>query len=146
MQIEEITSSLKERGVVWQAVGFAVFGTASLMALSVYSDSHHWVITTYRLAATELNWAYIAIIALAIEGVRKVFEKATEIRRRYSEQADAKAMEKGLVKGRVEGREEGREEGEREALERVRSEMLKRGIELSKEDEEALFNPNGHSR
>ena len=134
MQIEEITSSLKERGVVWQAVGFAMFGTASLMALSVYSDSHNWVITTYRLAATELNWAYIAIIALAIEGVRKVFEKATEIRRRYSEQADARAMEKG------------REEGERDAFAHVRSEMLKRGIELSKEDEEALFNPNGHSR
>ena len=34
--------------MVWQSVGFAVFGTASLMALSVYSDSHHWVITTYR--------------------------------------------------------------------------------------------------
>ena len=59
MQIEEITLSLKERGVVWQSVGFAVFGTASLAALSVYSDSHHWIITTYRLAAIELNWAYI---------------------------------------------------------------------------------------
>ena len=138
MQIEEITSSLKERGVVWQAVGFAVFGTASLMALSVYSDSHHWVITTYRLAATELNWAYIAIIALAIEGVRKVFEKATEIRRRYSEQADAKAIEKGI--------QQGRELGERETIERFRSEIQRRGIRLTEEDEEALFNPNGHSR
>ena len=128
MQIEEITLSLKERGVVWQSVGFAVFGTASLMALSVYSDSHHWVITTYRLAATELNWAYIAIIALAIEGVRKVFEKATEIRRRYSEQADAKAREKG----------------EREALARVRSELSKHGIQLPPEAEEAIYGKNGH--
>ena len=128
MQIEEITLSLKERGVVWQSVGFAVFGTASLMALSVYSDSHHWVITTYRLAATELNWAYIAIIALAIEGVRKVFEKATEIRRRYSEQADAKAREKG----------------EREALARVKSELSKHGIHLPPEAEEAIYGKNGH--
>ena len=71
-----------------------------------------------------------------------MFEKATEIRRRYSEKADAKAMEKGLVKGR----ELGRTEGEREALARVRSEMLKRGIKLTKEDKDALFNPNGHSR
>ena len=128
MQIDGITSSLKERGVVWQSVGFAVFGTASLMALSVYSDSHHWVITTYRLAATELNWAYIAIIALAIEGVRKVFEKATEIRRRYSEQADAKAREKG----------------ERDALARVRSELSKHGIQLPPEAEEAIYGKNGH--
>ena len=138
MQIEEITSSLKERGVVWQAVGFAVFGTASLMALSVYSDSHHWVITTYRLAATELNWAYMAIIALAIEGARKVFEKATEIRRRYSEKADAKAIEKGI--------QQGRELGEREALDRVRSEMQKHGIQLPPEAEEAIYGKNGHSR
>ena len=128
MQIEEITLSLKERGVVWQAVGFAVFGTASLMALSVYSDSHHWIVTTYRLAATELNWAYIAIIALAIEGARKVFEKATEIRRRYSEQADAKAREKG----------------EREALARVKSELSKHGIQLPPEAEEAIYGKNGH--
>ena len=131
MQIEEITLSLKERGVVWQAVGFAVFGTASLAALSVYSDSHHWIITTYRLAAIELNWAYIAIIALAIEGVRKVFEKATEIRRRYSEQADAKAIEKG------------KQQGERETLERMMSVLDKHGIQLPPEAE-AEIRKNGH--
>ena len=134
MQIEEITSSLKERGVVWQAIGFAVVGTASVAALSVYSDSQHWIVTTYRLAATELNWAYVAIIALAIEGARKLFEKATEIRRRYSEEADAKAMEKG------------KQEGEREALDRVRSELSKHGIELPPDAEEAIYGKNGHSR
>ena len=135
MQIEEITSSLKQRGAIWQAVGFAVVGTASVAALWIYSDPENWIVGTYRHAATQINWAYFGVIALAIEGVRIVFEKATEIRRRYSEKADAKAEAKG--------REEGREEGEREALARVRSEMLKRGIKLSEEDEEALFNPNG---
>ena len=150
MQIEEITSSLKERGVVWQAVGFAVLGTASVAALSIYSDSQHWIVTTYRLAATELNWAYVAIIALAIEGARKLFEKATEIRRRYSEEADAKAMEKGRQQGEQagiqQGRQEGREEGEREALDRVRSELSKHGIELPPDAEEAIYGKNGHSR
>ena len=154
MQMEEITSALRERGAVWQAVGFAVVGTASVAALWIYSDSENWIVGTYRLAATQINWAYFGVIALAIEGVRIVFEKATEIRRRYSEKADAKAEAKGIVKGREEGvtvgrelgREEGREEGERETLARVRSEMLKRGIELTEEDEEALFNPNGRGK
>ena len=41
MQIEEITSALRERGAVWQAVGFAALGTASTTVLSVYSDSYH---------------------------------------------------------------------------------------------------------
>ena len=134
MRVEEITSSLKQRGAVWQAAGFAAVGTASVAALWVYSDSDHWIAGSYRLAATQVNWAYFGIIALSIEGVRIVFEKATEIRRRYSEQADAKAIEKG------------KQQGERETLERVRSEMLKRGIKLTKEDEDAIFKPNGHSR
>ena len=42
-------------------------------------------------------------------------------------------------------KERQRNEGERKALAHVRSEMLKRGIELTKEDEEAIFKPNGHS-
>ena len=60
-----------------------------------------------------------------------MFEKATEIRRRYSTKADAKAEAKGRALGRNEERE------------RFRTELLKRGIQLTKDDEEALFNPNG---
>ena len=58
-----------------------------------------------------------------------MFEKATEIRRRYSEKADAKAEAKGLVLGRKKERQ------------RIKSELLKRGIILTKDDEKALFNP-----
>ena len=56
-----------------------------------------------------------------------MFEKATEIRRRYSAKADAKAESKGR----------------NEERERFRAELLKRGLELTEDDEEALFNPNG---
>ena len=131
MQMEEITLALRERGAVWQAVGFAALGAASTSVLSVYSDSDHWIMSTYRIGATQQQWAFLAIIALAIEGVRTMFEKATEIRRRYSAKADAKAE----AKGRTEGKQEERE--------RFRAEFLKRGIELTEEDEKALFNPNG---
>ena len=126
MQIQDITSALKDRGAVWQAVGFAVLGTASTATLSIYSDSHHWIAETYRIGATQQQWAFVAIIALTIEGVRTVFEKATEIRRRYSEQADARSEAKGQKKER----------------QRIKSVLLKRGINLTKDDEEALFNPD----
>ncbi len=139
MQIEEITSALRERGAVWQAVGFAALGAASTAALSVYSDSDHWIMATYRIGATQQQWAFFAIIALAIEGVRTVFEKATEIRRRYSAKADARAEAKGEARGEAKGRVLGREE-ERD---RFRSELQKRGIKLTEADEKALFNPNG---
>ncbi len=147
MQMEEITLALRERGAVWQAIGFAALGAASTSVLSVYSDSDHWIMSTYRIGATQQQWAFLAIIALAIEGVRTMFEKATEIRRRYSAKADAKAEAKGRVLGRDEGRQEGvalgRTEGREEERERFRAELRKRGIELTEDDERALFNPNG---
>ncbi len=146
MQMEEITSALRERGAVWQAVGFAALGAASTSVLSVYSDSDHWIMATYRIGATQQQWAFFAIIALAIEGVRTLFEKATEIRRRYSEKADARAMAKGEAKGEARGEAKGRAIGRNEERERLRSELLKRGIKLSEEDEEALFNPNGRGK
>ena len=143
MQMEEITLALRERGAVWQAIGFAALGAASTSVLSVYSDSDHWIMSTYRIGATQQQWAFLAIIALAIEGVRTMFEKATEIRRRYSAKADAKAEAKGRDEGRQEGVALGRTEGREEERERFRAEFLKRGIELTEDDEKALFNPNG---
>ena len=143
MQMEEITLALRERGAVWQAVGFAALGAASTSVLSVYSDSDHWIMSTYRIGATQQQWAFLAIIALAIEGVRTMFEKATEIRRRYSAKADAKAEAKGEAKGEARGRTLGRDEGRQEERERFRAELRKRGIELTEDDEKALFNPNG---
>ena len=71
---------------------------------------------------------------------------ANWFRQHYLEPLKERQRQEGREKGLQEGREEGREEGEREALARVRSEMKKRGIELSEEDEDALFNRNGHSR
>ena len=72
-----------------------------------------------------------------------MFEKATEIRRRYSAKADAKAEAKGRNQGIAIGREKGIAMGREEERERFRAELLKRGIELTEDDEEALFNPNG---
>ena len=43
-------------------------------------------------------------------------------------------------------KERQREEGRDDERERLRTELLKRGIKLTKEDEDALFKPNGHSR
>ena len=41
MTTESLTSTLEERGVVWQAVGFALIGAVSLHLLWVYSDADY---------------------------------------------------------------------------------------------------------
>ena len=81
MTIEGLNSALEERGVVWQGSGFALVGAVSLSLLWVYSEADHWSIGIYRLVLTELNWAFVIALALVIEGIRKMFETRTAIRR-----------------------------------------------------------------
>ena len=128
MQIEEIASTLEERGIAWQAVGFALIGIISVPLLWIYSEADHWTIGFYRIAVTQLHWAFAIAIALTIERLRKMFETKTEIRRA--------ARQKAI--------NEAKEEGEREALARVKSEMQKHGIQLPPEAEEAIYGKNGH--
>ena len=132
MQIEEFTSTLEERGFWWQAIGFGLIGAISVSVLSIYSDSHDTMIEVYRLAATQVQWAFVAPIVATVERIRKMFEKKSEIRRMAREEVIAKAKEQGL--------EQGRQEGERGAMERFRSNLRKHGIQLTAEQEEDMFN------
>ena len=95
MTVESVASSLEERGIVWQAVGFATIGAISVLLLSVYSEAEHWSLGVYRLAVTQLSWAFIVAIAIIIKGTRKMFETKTEIRRAAREKAIAKARDEG---------------------------------------------------
>ena len=140
MTIEEITLQLEERGVVWQATVFAAIAAVSIPLLSIYSDSQYWAIEYHRVAVTQMHWALVAPIVVAVEGVRKMFETKTTIRRR----AIRKAMDESNAKGREEGLVAGREEGRQESAERIRAMILARGIEISPEDEKEIFGNNGH--
>ncbi len=123
MSIEGLNSALEERGVVWQGVGFALVGAVSLPLLWVYSEADHWSIGIYRLAVTQINWSFVIALALVIEGIRKMFETRTEIRRAARQKAIAKAVEKG----------------ERRAAKRMKSLLHKHGYELPPELEQELF-------
>ncbi len=156
MQIEEFTSTLEERGFWWQAIGFGLIGAISVSVLSIYSDSHDTMIEVYRLAATQVQWAFVAPIVATVERIRKMFEKKSEIRRMAREEVIAKAkeqgleqglerglergLEQGIERGLERGLEQGRQEGERGAMERFRSNLRKHGIQLTAEQEEDMFN------
>ena len=98
MTLESVTSTLEERGIVWQGVRFAAIGAISVPLLSIYSEADHWSIGVYSLAMTQFNWAFALAIGLVIEGVRRMFETRTEIRRA----ARTKAIENALKKERAE--------------------------------------------
>ena len=95
MSIEGLTATLEERGLIWQGSGFALIGAGSLLVLSVYSEAGHWSID--RLAVTQLNWAFVVAIALAIEGIRRMFRnKNRNPAKRLGERYIAKEVEKRL--------------------------------------------------
>lgn len=96
MTIEGLNSTLQERGIVWQGIGFALVGAVSLPLLWVYSEAEHWGIGIYRLAVTQLNWAFVIALALIIEGIREMFRTSTEIRRAARERYISKEVEKRL--------------------------------------------------
>ncbi|MCY4475659.1 MAG: hypothetical protein OXC83_09540 [Chloroflexi bacterium] len=127
MTIDELTATLEERGVAWQGSGFALIGAVSLFLLWVYSEADHWSIGVYRLAVTQLNWAFVVAIAVIIEGVRQLFETRTEIRKRARQKAIAKAFAKGEKRG------------EKRARERIKMDLREQGIELSTEMEKRLL-------
>ena len=131
MTIDELTATLEERGVAWQGSGFALIGAISLFLLWVYSEADHWSIGVYRLAVTQLNWAFVVAIAVIIEGVRQLFETRTEIRKRARQKAIAKAFAKGEKRGE--------KLGEQRAMERIKADLREQGIELSPEVEKRLL-------
>ena len=96
MSIEGLTATLEERGLIWQGSGFALIGAGSLLVLSIYSEADHWSIGIFRLAVTQLNWAFVLAVALAIEGIRSMFKTTTEIRKAARERYIAKEVEKRL--------------------------------------------------
>ena len=85
-----------------------------------------------------------------------MFETRTQIRREATLKALAESRQEGREDGirigeergekrgiRI-GEERGEERGERRSAERIRAELVARGIELSPKDEEEIFGSNGH--
>ena len=138
MNIEGLTT-LEERGLVWQAIGFALIGAASLTVLTIYSEADILAVELYRLASTEYQWSFIGLIALTIDRVRKMFETRTEIRKAARERAIEKATSKGVEQGLEQGLELGVEKGRDEATARIRASLLRHGVELPPELEHELF-------
>ena len=128
-----MNSALEERGVMWQGSGFALVGALSLPLLWVYSEADHWSMGIYRLAVTQLNWAFVIALALVIEGIRKMFETRTAIRIAAREKAIAKAFAKGA------------RHGEQRAMERFKTALNEPGVELSPEVKQKLLE-NGRGR
>ena len=119
MNLSELPGELSERGIWWHVVGFAIAGFVSVAILQIWEGSNFWAYRSFEIGVKDLYWLFILPLAGLIEGVRKLFEKASEIRAAQR----AKIRERGLREGRRQGRREGRQEGRDEALAIVRERL-----------------------
>ena len=123
MSLSDLPNELSDRGIWWQVVGFAIAGCASVAILQIWDGSNCWAYRSFEIAVKDLYWMFVLPLAGLIEGVRKLFEKASEIRAVQREKMVRRAIEKGLEQGREQGLEQGREQG----LEQGREQGLEQG-------------------
>ena len=105
----QVPEAFVNRGVGWQAAGFALTGIACLVILKWFEGSDSWLYQWLETVSVDLYWATIVPLAFLFDGVRKMFESAKAIR-------DAK---------KAEIREKGRREGEKQERERIMKELKK---------------------
>lgn len=94
----ETAGSTSERGIGWQALGFAVVGCAGVAVLELWSESGSWVYQSFETAVARLYWAFVVPLAALFDWGRRMFETRQEIRKAARKKAIQKAVKKELKK------------------------------------------------
>lgn len=114
---------LVDRGIGFQAAGFAVVLLVSTTILRVFQGSEFWLYQWFDIAVTGTYWAAVAPLAALFDWMRKMFERGKAIREAKKAQL--------LAKERRKGREE--------AIERVKALMEARGVALPPDVADDIF-------
>ena len=101
-----MATDLSERGIGFQASGFAVVGFASVALLQVFSDSNHWLYKGFQTAVTQLHWAFLVPLAALFDWGRKMFETRQAIRDAALQNRIATEVKQALEKERQRIRED----------------------------------------
>ena len=117
MRASELPNELVDRGIYWQIGGFTMVALASVAILVELAGSGQHAFLYFEIAVTKLYWAFVIPLAGLFDGVRKMFEKMSDIR--------ARRRQRWL--------DEGRREGRRQERERMREELQRLGVTLPQE-------------
>ncbi len=142
MNASETSRGLGDRGIGWQAAGFALVALSSVAVLEVFSGSDYWLFEAFRTAVVQLYWALVVPLGALFDWGRKMFETGKAIREAKLRQI----RDEGKQEGRQEGIKEGRYEGRRETAEFFRTVLEESGVSLPPDVAERLYeeqNRNG---
>ena len=91
---------LRNRGIAFQAVGFAAVLIVSAAILFKFAGSDHWAFRIFEICVTKLYWALAIALAVVFDKVREMFETRGEIRRRIFE--EGRTRERRDIRGNME--------------------------------------------
>ena len=131
MTLSDLPGELAERGIWWQIGGFALVSLVSVAVLVEFDGSTTRAYRYFDAAVRTMYWANVFVLIGVFEGVRRMFEKASELRARYRQQAERKAEERGMKRGMRRGIEQGREQGREQQRSRRREAMERFGVEVN---------------
>ena len=131
MALSDLPGELAERGIWWQVAGFAVVSAGCTAVLVEFEGSETRAYQYLETACKALYWANVFVLIGLFEGVRRMFEKASELRARYREQAERRAVERGVKKGMKQGMERGIERGIEQARARRKEALARFGVEVN---------------
>lgn len=127
MALSDLPGELAERGIWWQVAGFAVVSAGCTALLVEFEGSETRAYQYLETACKAMYWANVFVLIGLFEGVRRMFEKASELRARYREQAERRAVERGIKKGMKQGIERGIEQ----ARSRRKEALSRFGVEVN---------------
>lgn len=122
----QVPEALVNRGVGWQAAGFALTGIACLVILRTFDGTNFWLYQWFETLTVDLYWSTIVPLAFLFDWWRKMFESAKAIR----EAKKAEIREKALREG---------EERERERIRKELQELEAAGVTLPPVVAEAIL-------
>ncbi len=87
-----------ERGIGFQAVGFAIVGCAGVAILQVSPESSSWAYQSFETAVVRLYWAFVVPLAALFDWGRRMFETRQAIREAAIEKAISKGVQRVVDK------------------------------------------------
>ena len=94
----ETAGSTSERGIGWQALGFAVVGCAGVAILELWSESGSWVYQSFETAAIRLYWAFVVPLAALFDWGPRMFDASGDQEGFAVERSIRNSVEKAVKK------------------------------------------------
>lgn len=120
-------SGLADRGIGFQAAGFALVWLISTAILELFQGSDYWLYLWFERATVDTYWSALVPLGAFFDWVRKMFERGKAIREAKKAEIEERAIRRGM------------EQGRQQAAERFRELLKQHGVKLTPEVESAMF-------